>query len=158
MKIKSSVIVSFFMIILGVVGMVVSFLPDGSKAEKAINSYVKAIDAADGKKMKEYTTVELFGNVINDDKIEVSTTMEAISESVLNIDSKIPDDAKEVKKITLIGAYLEELEAEEFEIAGAEGMIVVKVKYVDKEDKLKTAYCGDTISLLNTNSGYKIVD
>lgn len=156
-------IIAAVLILVGLIGALVCAIPSVSDEQKLINKYIKAIDDCDLEAVKECMPIEELSGALSIDEGEIfgdasryQTKLDYLKVSGISGYGYIPEDAKEVKSITLVATEIKE--GTELLLPDSTAVVkaIVKITYVDVNNKTVSFTSSDDFSLVNTKNGLKI--
>ena len=165
---NKNIIIAIILIIVGFIGVSLCTIPSISKEHKVIKKYVSAINNCNIEKIKECLPLEEIENMIDADyedlfgsySSELSSKLDFMEMSDLSACSGIPEDVKEIKRITLISTNKDKTANENAELLSSKTFTVnatIKVTYITSDDKIVSFTTIETFQLLETSKGCKII-
>ena len=165
MKRFTFAVLSLALVLLGLIGVIVCVTPSSSAQYKLIQKYVAAVNKADSKGMQECCadTEDLLGisnsDIASDDDREASVTdrMTALKTSLLSISSYLPEDAKEVESLKVIGCS----EASPFETdafsSASEVTAIIQMTFIDADGETAMVSHQENFVIAKTANGLKLM-
>lgn len=165
---NKNIIIAAILIVIGIIGVLLCTIPSTSKEQKVINKYINAINDCDMEGIKKCLPLEELGNLISTDyenlfslnSTESNSKLDFMKKSGLSACSRIPDDAKEVKSISLISTLKDVSTEENVELLSAKEFTVyatIEVSYITSDDETAFFTSKETFQLTETSKGCKII-
>lgn len=150
MKACKNFLIAVALILVGAVGLIVCTVSFNSGEYKVMNKFISGVNSAN--KDKILSCMAMDDSQLADLSGESFTSTEILQ-------SVLPSDAKEVKKVELIGCQIIEDDAQTDPLSGVmkNAYMIVKVTYVDDTDTKKSFVFDENVTLTKDNGGYKLV-
>lgn len=164
---SKNIIIAGVLIIIGIIGILLCTIPSISKEQKVINNYINAINNCDLEGIEDCLPLEevknmlgtnyngIFGSYSN----ELNTILDYMKMSDLSAYSELPEDIKEVKKVSLVSVNKDSYAEEDTYLFYSKTITVdatIEVTYVDVNDNTISFTTIESFQLLETSNGYKI--
>ncbi len=165
MKRFTFAVLSLALVLVGLIGVIVCVTPSSSAQYKLIQKYVAAVNKADSEGMQECCadTEDLLNlsnsGITSDDDREDSVTdrITALKTSLLSISSYLPEDAKEVESLKVIGCSEASLfETDAFSSASAVTAII-QMTYIDADGETAMVSHQENFVIAKTANGLKLM-
>ena len=165
MKKYIHVMLSLALMLIGIIGIIVCVVPSASAEYRLVKKYISAINKADYTGMQECCadTEDLLGisnsDIASDDDREASVTdrMTALKTSLLSISSYLPEDAKEVESLKVIGCS----EASPFETDAfssvSEVTAIIQMTFIDADGETAMVSHQENFVIAKTSNGFKMM-
>lgn len=150
MKACKNFLIAVALILVGAVGLIVCTVSFNSGEYKVMNKFISGVNSAN--KDKILSCMAMDDSQLADLSGESFTSTEILQ-------SILPSDAKEVKKVELIGCQIieDDVQTELLDDAYESAFMIIKVTYTDTSDNTKTFVYDENVNLVKANSEYKIV-
>ena len=181
MKLPIKLLIALLAVVVGLVGIIVCITPGRPAPDKTMEKYIAAINKADASKMQDcYATgalMQQLGDAFdidmddyleeNSQKLEVSVDYDrlaALQDSYLSVSSMLPENTVEVKKVKLLGCTnssdqkADQLSAALLGTKLVEVLALVEVTYVTEDGEQQTVRNQESLGMVQTDSGYRLVD
>lgn len=174
---KNSKIISLVALlatIIGLVGLIICFVPGQSKPDKTIAKYVSAISSGKPEKMSDcmYSLSDMAEQLLGSEyagmigSLEDAATGETssgytdelygtLASSVFGV-SDLPSDITKVKSVKVVGCVDGE-ETTEMGMTGLNVKVVLKIDYEDADGEKQTLYSVESVGLVKMKNKYYIV-
>lgn len=166
MKKYIHVMLSLALILIGMIGIIVCIVPSASAEYRLVKKYISAVNKADYTGMQECCAndkdlINLFNfdSVASDDTQEDSVTdrATALKASRLGIGAYLPEDAKEVASLKVIGCSEAPLsETDSFSSASAVTAII-QMTYIDADGETAIVSHQENFVIAKTADGLKMM-
>lgn len=166
MKANVKIIVSLALVVIGLIGTLVCVTPSASSEYKTVKKYISAVNSCNDKAIKACMPIDEYSQVLGIDLDDVTDSeaenrtsrYDYLKASGLSVSKLVPENAKEVKKISLIccnktDSHMEDL----FSSSMVEVDSVIRVTYKSEDDKTVSVTDTQRFTLAKTSKGYKIV-
>lgn len=167
MKKCKSAVIAVILIIFGIIGILFCAIPSVSAEEKVVKNYIDAIDKCDMQGIKNCFPLDEtesmlgsdYGDIFNSYGNNMKTKQDYVEMCGLAAYSELPDDIKEVKKISIISIN-------KMSVSGADSMFslstipvnaTVKITYIDDEGNKLSFTSTETFQVSKVLKDYKII-
>lgn len=165
MKSNVKIIISIALVLVGLIGILVCVIPSASSEYKIVKKYISAVNGCNEKAIKACTAVDQYSQIFEIDTADSdfefdgdATKYDYLKASSLSIKNSVPEDAKEVKKVSLISCKkTTDAAVDLFSSSFTEVDAVVRVTYKTEDDKTVSVTNSQNFTLSKTSKGYKIV-
>lgn len=167
MKNKKGLIISVALILVGLIGALCVAIPSASEEYQIVEAYVDALDSCDFEAVKECFPLKELSSMLGSEGLDMMEDWSAaatdklgfLRSSGLDASDLVPEDAKSVEDIRLVSVSFRAESSQGFGamISGGVAKAFVEVTYINAADEEKTVVSEETISLLTTNDGPKII-
>lgn len=165
---NKSILVAIILVVVGIIGILFCTIPSISKEQKVIKNYINAINNCDIEGIKDCLPLEEAENILGADYNDIfgsysnnlNTKLDYMEMSDLSACSEIPEDIKEIKKISLVSINKDSYTEESADLFSSKTFTVdatIKVTYIAANDEAISFTAIETFQLLETSKGCKIV-
>lgn len=162
MKFPVKFLIGVLAVVIGITGIIVCLVAQGSSEKGLIADYISAINDGDLEAMSKYApslSGMLGGNYDNLDALEGESdpVKQALDESCL----PCPSEAVKVNCVELLGCSVnkeEDILTGITSVGSAQVNVLIKVEYVDADDEVQSKIYSDKLWLANQGNQYVIVE
>ncbi len=167
MKGLRNLIITVIAVLVGLAGSLVCILPSASAEYKLVNNYINAVNGANLEKMNSYLASDVLSSALGEEFEGVLDSsnkaqgnvdkLSALKSSILSIRSELPEDAKEIKSIKLIGCNIgEETKADFIATSSTNVDAIVQLTYINADDETVSVTSVEDIQLCKIQNQLKI--
>ncbi len=161
MKNKKGLIISFVLILSGLIGALCFLLPNTSEEYRIVNRYVQAVEKCDAKKIQELLPLQELTSALDANFADLDFDVNdkaGLLETFLN-SASLPEKVKSIDEVKLISVATGEHQALSFGgfNSAIEGRAFIKVDYTDEDGKEWEQTFEENFTLIRTQKGLKVV-